>query len=109
MLESLFGSLSRERVLLFLYCRKEGYAREMARFFGTSPDPIQKQLERLEFGGVVYSRTAGKTRLYAFDPRCPFLKELNALLEKALSFYPAESRENLTMVRQRPRRKGKPL
>jgi predicted transcriptional regulator len=109
MLEALFGSVNRERVLLFLYGQKEGYAREIARFFNTSLDPIQKQLERLELGGILYSRAVGKTRLYALNPRYPFLKELTALLEKSLVFYPTEKREDLTMVRRRPRRKGKPL
>lgn len=109
MLEALLGSINRERVLVFLHARGEGYAREIARFFKTALDPIQKQLERLEFGGILYSRTAGKTRVYALNPRYPFLAELKAILDKGLSFYPQEEREKLTMTRQRPRRKDKPL
>lgn len=109
MLEALFGSVNRERVLLFLYGRREGYAREIARFYNASLDPIQKQLERLEVGGIIYGRPAGRTRLYALNPRYPFLKELSALLEKALSFLPPDEWENLMMVRRRPRRKGKPV
>jgi hypothetical protein len=109
MLESLLGSVNRERVLIFLKARGQGYAREIARFFKTDLDPVQKQLERLEFGGVVYSMSAGKTKIYSLNPRYAFLSELNALLEKALSFYPEEEREELTLARQRPRRKGKPL
>ena len=95
MIEALLGSVNRERVLLFLYCRKEGYAREIARFFNINPSQIQKQLERLEEGGILYSRVAGKTRLYGLNPRYPFLKELNSLLEKTLSFYSIEDREKL--------------
>jgi hypothetical protein len=109
MLESLFGSINRERVLLFLHARSEGYAREIARFFKTDLDPVQKQLERLEFGGVIYSRNAGKTKVYALNPRYPFLSELKVLLDKAISFYPAQEKEDLIMARQRPRRKDKPL
>lgn len=109
MLESLFGSNAREKVLLFLYGRQEGYAREIARFFETGLASVQKQLERLEAGGVIYSRPAGRTLLYALNPRFPFLKELRTLLEKALSFYPPDFRERLVMVRKRPRRRGKPL
>jgi len=109
MLESLLGSITRERVLLFLYARDEGYPREISRFFKTDLDPVQKQLEKLEAGGILYSRSAGRTRLYAMNPRYPFLKEVNALLDKVLSFYPVEEREKLIMVRRRPRRKGKPL
>ena len=109
MLEPILGSTSSERVLIFVLARKEGYAREIARFFETDLDPIQKQLEKLELGGVLVSRTAGRTRLYEFNPRYPFLKELRGLLEKALSFYTDEERERLLMNRRRPRRRGKPL
>jgi hypothetical protein len=108
MLESLLGSLARERVLLFLFARNEGYAREIARFYDTDLDPIQKQLERLEFGTIVYSRSAGRTRLYTLNPRYPFLNELKSLLDKALSFYSAQDKEKLLMARKRPRRTKKP-
>ena len=109
MLEPILGSTSRERVLVFILARKEGYARGIAKFFGASLDPIQKQLEKLESGGVLVSRAAGKTRLYELNPRHPFVRELRSLLEKALSFYPADERERLVMNRRRPRRRGKPL
>ena len=109
MLEPILGSKSTERVLIFILARTEGYGREIARFFETDLNPIQKQLEKLELGGVLVSRTAGRTRLYEFNPRYPFLKELRNLLEKALSFYTDEEREQLLMNRRRPRRSGKPL
>ena len=108
-IEPLLGSTNAERVLLFLLARDEGYASEVAKFFGTDLNGVQKQLEKLESGGVLASRTAGRTRLYGFNPRYPFLKELRALLEKALSFYPEGEQDRLRMVRYRPRRKGKPL
>lgn len=109
MLEPILGSLSSERVLVFIFARKEGYAREIARFFETDLAPIQKQLDKLELAGVLASRTAGKTRLYEFNPRYAFLKEIRSLLEKAISFNSPEDRKRLVMVRRRPRRKGKPL
>ncbi len=109
MIESLLGSENIERVLLFVLARNEGYATEIARFFGVDLFAIQSQLEKLENGGVVVSRTVGRTRLYTFNPRYPFLKELRDLLEKVLSFYPDEIREQLLMNRRRPRRRGKPL
>lgn len=109
MLEPLFGSTNCERVLIFLAAREEGYLREISVFFETSPAPILKQLEKLENGGVLFSRLAGRTRLYGFNPRYPFLKELKALLGKALTFYPDDVQVRLLESRQRPRRKGKPL
>ena len=109
MLTPLFGSENSERVLLFLLKRKSGYAREIARFFDTSLYGIQQQLDKLERGGILVSRKIGKTRVYEYNPRYPFLPELTALLEKVFSFYPEETREKLEMNRRRPRKKGKPL
>lgn len=109
MLEALFGSKNRERVLQFILANNEGYAKEIADFYSSSLDPIQKQLERLENEGVLISRSVGRTRLFSFSPRYLFLPELTALLEKARSFYPPEEIERLTMSRKRPRRTGKPL
>ena len=109
MLEPLLGSANAERCLLFILAREEGYATEIARFFGTNLYGIQKQLDKLETGGVLASYKAGRTRLYRFNPRYAFLKELRALLEKALAFYPADDQERLRVVRRRPRRRGKPL
>ena len=109
MLETLFGTINRERVLLYLFARDEGYPREVAKFYGTDLRSIQNQFEKLEDGRVLYSRMVGNTRLYAFNPSYPFLEELKALLDKALSFYPDNERDQLVMVRRRPRRKAKPL
>jgi hypothetical protein len=108
-LAPLLGSISGERILIYLFARKEGYARGIARFFKTDLSPIQKKLERLEAGGILASRLAGRTRLYSINPRYPFKAELENLLDKALTFYPANEREALLMNRRRPRRSGKPL
>jgi len=109
MLESLLGSMNAERVLIFLFSREKGYPREISRFYETEFSPIYKQLERLETGGVLVSYKVGKTREFVFNPRYPFLKELKSLLDKALSFYPENERENLMMNRRRPRGSVKKL
>lgn len=107
MIEVLLGSRNAERVLLYIFTREEGYAREIARFYDTDLKSIQNQLDKLEAGGVLVSREVGKTRPYAFNPRYPFLKELKALLEKAFSFFPREEQDKLIMNRRRPRARGK--
>jgi hypothetical protein len=109
MLESILGSESSERALIFILARERGYAREIARHFNSNLFAIQRQLDKLELAGVLVSQTAGRTRLYSFNPRYPFLEELKGLLSKALSFYPKAARERLLMNRRRPRRRGKPL
>jgi hypothetical protein len=109
MLAALLGSTSGERVLLYIFARGEGYAREIARFFNTNLTPIQRGLEKFETNGILSSRLAGKTRLYSFNPRYAFKPEVENLLKKALTFYPPAEREALLMNRRRPRRSGKPL
>ena len=109
MLETLFGSKNRERVLQFILANNEGYAKEIADFYNSSLDPIQKQLKKMELAGILVSRNVGRTRLFMFNPRYAFLDELQALLTKARSYYAPEEIERLTMRRKRPRRPGKPL
>ena len=109
MLQPILGTLTCERVLMFLFARNEGYAREIARFFNENLSSVQNQLEKLENGGVLAARRVGRTLVYSFNPTYPFLTELKKMLEKALSFYPPAERENLTIYRQRPRRTRKPL
>ena len=109
MLEAILGSTSCERVLLFILARNEGYATGIAKFYETDLAPIQRQMDRLEAGGVLASRKAGRTRLYSFNPRCTYLKELQALLEKVMTFCPKDLRERLVMNRRRPRKRNKPL
>lgn len=109
MLEPLLGSTSKERVLLYLYARDRGYAREIAEAFDTSVTPIQNQLEALEAANVIWCEPQGRTKVYALNPRYPFLAELKALLARALAFYPPDEQEWLRDSRRRPRRSGKPL
>jgi predicted ArsR family transcriptional regulator len=108
LLETLFGSKNRERILIYLQARDEGYAREIARFYNTDYYPIYNQLAKLEAGGVIVSRKVGRTIVFQFNPRYALLAELRALLEKALSFYPENLQEQLIRNRRRPRRRGKP-
>ena len=109
MIEPIVGSKSSEQVFIFLIARNEGYATEIAKFFGADLYAIQKQLARLENSEVLFSKKIGRTRVYQFNPRYPFLEELKGLLERVLSFYPSDIQENLVMNRRRPRKKDKPL
>ncbi len=108
MLAPLLSSENKERVLVFLYAREQGYATEIARFFDTDLYGIQNQLDKLEAGGILVSRKVGRTRVYTFNPRYAFIDELKALLDRALAFYPGDLRENLTMNHRRPKMRGKP-
>ena len=109
MLEALLGSIDAERVLLFLAARDHAYGREIASFWKTNVNGVQRQLNKLEVGGMLMSSLIGRTRVYEWNPRWPFGEELRALLVKAVLFLPDEVRTRLEQDRRRPRRRGKPL
>jgi len=109
MLEPLFESDAKEKALLFLHTHGESYPSEIARSLGLYVNAVQYQLLKLEAGGVLYSKLKGRVRLFGFNPRYPFRKELEALLAKALSFVPEEELDRVYRPRLRPRRTGKPL
>lgn len=108
MIEVLLGSRDKENVLQYLLAREQGYASEIAKFYGTNSSQIIKQLEALEIGGVLVSFQIGRARVFQFNPRYYFLKELKALLIKVRETYKPELQENLLRAKVSPRRKGKP-
>ncbi|MFA5858893.1 MAG: ArsR family transcriptional regulator [Elusimicrobiota bacterium] len=109
MLESLFGNIVAEKVLFFIQAYGDGYARKMSRVYDIPLNGILQQLRRLENGGIIVGQDKGRTRLYTFNPRYPFLLELKTLLQKAMDLLPEEEIVKYYRLRTRPRRKGKPL
>ena len=63
----------------------------------------------LKAAGLLVSQLKGRTRLFTWNPRYPFLEEIRALLRKALRSLPEEERKRYFSARRRPRRTGKPL
>lgn len=111
MLESLFGATIIEKILFYILVNKKCYASQLQNTFESPLYSFQRGLARLEEGGVLVSRQEGKTVIYEFNPRYPFLSELKQFLQKAYEFLPKEIRNKYyePVVRKRPRRRGKPL
>ena len=111
MLESLFGNPEIEKVLFYLLTNETCYPSQLRSAFQMPLYSFQRALSRLEKGGIVVSHREGKTLLYQFNPRYPFLNELRIFLQKAYTFFPPEIREKYyePVSRKRPRRQGKPL
>ena len=86
-------------------------ATELSRAFDSALDPIQKTLRKLEEGGLLASFLEGKTRVFQWNPRYPFMEEVQALAKKAYQFLPPEIQQTAyqSMKRKRPRKTGKPL
>ena len=111
MLERLFGSVAVERILFFLLVNEKGHPSEIARNIEQALSPVQRAFDRLEQAGIVVSFVEGRNRLYQFNPRYPFLKELERFLQSAYNALPSELREKYyeRPGRKRPRKRGKPL
>jgi DNA-binding transcriptional ArsR family regulator len=108
MLEGLFGNPVIEKIFFTLFVYGEGYPLGMAKTFDAPVNKFQQQLKRLEDSGIIVSRLMGKIRLYTFNPRYPFLKELKSLVARAYEYVPEEEKDQYYRKRTRPRRKGKP-
>jgi len=109
MLEVILGTKNRELTLQYLLNFKEGYAREIAKYFDVSLPSIQNQLKNFENGGLAFSKMQGRTKVYFLNPRYAFLEEITTLLNRAKEFYRPELKGKLEIQRQRPRRDKKPL
>jgi len=109
MLEKLFGSKTAERVMMFMYAYKEGYAKQISDNFDISVSMVQKQLDKFENAGFFVSFDMGNIRLYKWNKRNPFIKEIKQLLEKAFYYLPEEKKDKYYRKRKRPRKKNKSL
>ena len=110
MLEYLFSNKNVEKILIYLFLHNKANATELKRAFKTSLDPIQKTLKKLEEGGLLVSFLEGRTRVFLWNPRYPFLREIQALASKSYEYLPADMQEMYQLTkRKRPRKTGKPL
>lgn len=111
MLESLFGNPVIEKILFFILVNERTYPSELKTRFQMPLYSFQRALARLEKGGIIFNRRVGKTLIYEFNPRYPFLNELKIFLQRSYEFLPPEIRGKYyeQIVRKRPRRLGKPL
>ena len=109
MLEPSLDNSTIEKVLFTLESYGQAYPLELSKLFNIPVNGIQQQMNRLENGGVIVSSMVGRTRLYQFNPRYPFLKELRALIQRAMEFLSEQEIGKYYRRRTRPRKKGKPL
>ena len=108
MLRAIFGSDKKGKILLYLYTNGESYPREIAKIFSFYLNGVQKHLLNMERDSILYSKFKGKVRLFGLNPRYPFKRELELLLEKILKFIPQEEKEKFYLPRLSPRRTAKP-
>ena len=106
-LEAILGSRSAAQTLLFLEAYGSGHPARIAATYDVPPNPIYRQLRRLEADGVLLSRTVGKTRVFEFNMRNPTVRNLRVFLAAELELLPEDQVKVYYRQRQRPRRTGK--
>lgn len=109
MLAELFGSQTTEKCLLFISAMGESYALEIAKVFEISKTQVVRTLTKLEQADILVGQEKGRTRIYSLNKSWFLAKELNTLLQKALSNIPIDQQEIYFMKRMRPRKKNKAL
>ena len=109
MLEPILGNSTIEKILFTLESYGQAYPLGLSKMFNIPVNGIQQQMDRLENGGVIVSSMVGRTRLYKFNPRYPFLKELKELIKRAMDFLSEKELQKYYRKRTRPRKKNKPI
>ncbi|MEM7174328.1 MAG: winged helix-turn-helix domain-containing protein [Chlamydiota bacterium] len=82
MRKALFGTETNAKILFYLLKNKKCYPSELKHNFNMNFQTVNKGLANLLQAGILRSYYEGRTRLYRFDPKCYFLRELKALLKK---------------------------
>jgi DNA-binding transcriptional ArsR family regulator len=108
MLEAMFESTVKEKLLLFLLANDGSYPSEIARNFSFNLNAVQYQLKKLEKAGILYSELRGKVRLYGLDPRYPFSGELQMLLRRTFALIGAAEKAKYYVIRPRLRQAAVP-
>ncbi len=109
LLDKIFGNKNAERVLLYLYHYGELHPSAIAKGYGISLTPLKNQLERFEEAGILLSKAVGRSRVYEFNKKNPLYKPFLELIKTAYESIPLLERQKIFWMRQRPRRKGKPV
>lgn len=107
MLDVIFGSVSAERVLLYLENYGEAHAQGVANTFEMSPSQAWKQLQKFEMAGLLVSRLVGKSRIYTWRTGNPTVESLRVFLKRILENLPDEQIQAYYRQRRRPRLTGK--
>ena len=107
--DSVVGGRTAAQVLLFLENYGEAHGNQIAATFRVPGSMVQRQLKRLESGGIIVGRTVGRTRLFTWNPRSRTAKNLRLFLRAELESMPEEVLDKYFRQRMYPRRTGKPI
>jgi predicted nucleotidyltransferase len=91
MLETLFGSKLRAKVLGWLYSHPDQryFVRQLTAILNEDSTNVSRELARLEKIGILVSTTEGRQKYYQANPLCPVFNELKSLIRKDLNATPS--------------------
>jgi hypothetical protein len=105
----IFGGRTAAQVLLYIENYGDAHGNQIARTFGIPASMVQRQLRRLEAGGIIVGRLVGRARLFTWNPRNPTARNLRLFLRAELDSMPEELLDRYFRQRNYPRRTGKPV
>jgi len=108
-LDVVFGGRTAALVLLYLENYGDAHGNRIATTFGVPASMVQRQLRRLETGGLIVGRLVGRTRLFTWNPRSPTARHLRLFLRAELDSLPEEVLDRYFRQRNYPRHSGKPV
>ncbi|MGP8080338.1 MAG: nucleotidyltransferase domain-containing protein [Dehalococcoidales bacterium] len=99
MLETLFGSKLRAKILGRLFTRsgERYFVRQLAATIGEDSTNVSRELARLEQAGLLVSITEGRQKYYQADPKSPLFKDIRGLM----SHLPAAQPDSNALLRRR--------
>ena len=80
---------------------------EISKTFKISNTQVIRSLIKLEQADILVGKDSGRTRVYTFNSKWYLAKELQILLNKALSNIAIDEQEKYFMKRKSPRKKNK--
>jgi predicted transcriptional regulator len=107
MLDKIFGNETISMIYLNLFHYDEVYSALIEKNTGIGSRAVLNQLNKMEEAGVLVSRSVGRTRLYQFNPKSPFVKPIKEIIEIIYSNMNIKMKEKMFKERMRPRAKGK--
>jgi len=107
MLNKLFGNETLPLIFLNLFHYDEVYCAMLEKNTGIGSRAILNQLNKMEESGILVSREVGRTRLYKFNLKSPYVKPIKTLIDVSYSNLSIKNKEKMFQERMRPRSKGK--
>ncbi len=92
MLEQLFGSKTRTKLLQLFFTKKQSkfYVREITRLIDERINSVRRELENLQSLGLIKDQELNNKRYYYLDEHFPLFKELKDLIIKSRFFLERE-------------------